>query len=61
MRALLTGECKGQEWRAVEGEYVYIVLSKESNCWAKMQNPDKVLGGREPDMVRLKVFVCKWI
>jgi hypothetical protein len=45
MRALLTGECKGQEWRAVEGEYVYIVLSKESNCWAKMQNPDKVLGG----------------
>jgi hypothetical protein len=29
----------------VRGGDVYIGLSQESSCWAKIQNPDKVQGG----------------
>jgi hypothetical protein len=49
MRALLTGEYKGQEERAIGGGGVYIGLSQESSHWVKIQNLNKVRG--EPDNV----------
>jgi hypothetical protein len=51
MRALLTGEYKGQEERAIGGGGVYIGLSQESSHWVKIQNLNKVRG--ESDNVRL--------
>jgi hypothetical protein len=43
-RAFSIVECKGQERRVVGGVLVYIGLSKESNRWAQIQNPDNVWG-----------------
>jgi hypothetical protein len=41
-RAFSIVKCKGQKRRAVGGGWVYIGLSKESSCWAQIQNPDNV-------------------
>jgi hypothetical protein len=42
MRACSIRKWSGQERRAIEGGWVYKVLSKESSCWAHNQNLDNV-------------------